>query len=95
MADLLTAVVRDRQPDFVLAEGRAIIWRVGIGYGEERPVVTNNPSVSDSRPERETRRADREIYVRMDPDIIRAAEAAERIIANQDAIIRRSVRSER
>lgn len=56
--------------------------------------MTNNPSPPDSRPERETRRADREIYVRMDPDIVRAAQAAERIIANQDAIIRRSIRSE-
>lgn len=56
--------------------------------------MTNNPSSPDSRPERETRRTDLEIYVRLDPDIIRAAEAAERIIANQDAIIRRSVRSE-
>lgn len=60
--------------------------------------MTNKPSSPDSldsRPERETRRTDQEIYVRMDPDIIRAAEAAERIIANQDAIIRRSVQSER
>ena len=59
--------------------------------------MTNKPSSPDrpdSQPERETRRTDREIYVRLDPDIIRAAEAAERIIANQDAIIRRSVRSE-
>ncbi len=57
--------------------------------------MTNNPSSPDSRPDRETRRSDREIYVRMSRDIIRAVETAERILANQDAMIRRSGRTER
>lgn len=59
--------------------------------------MTNNPSSLDldRRPDRETRRSDREIYVRMSRDIIRAVETAERILANQDAIIRRSGRTER
>lgn len=59
--------------------------------------MTNNPSSLDldNRPDWETRRSDREIYVRMSRDIIRAVETAERILANQDAIIRRSGRTER
>ena len=55
--------------------------------------MANNPSSLDTRPERETRRREREIYVRMDPDIIRAADAAERIIAHWQSTIRRSTRT--
>lgn len=55
--------------------------------------MADNPSSLDSRPEREPLRPEREIYVRMDPDIIRAAEAAERMIAQWQAAIRRSTRT--
>ena len=55
--------------------------------------MADNPSSLDSRPEREPLRPEREIYVRMDPDTIRAAEAAERMLKQWEDIIRHSVRT--
>lgn len=55
--------------------------------------MADNSSSFDTRPEREPLRPDREIYVRLDPDTIRAADLAEWIITQWEDMIRRSTQT--
>lgn len=55
--------------------------------------MDDNPSSSDARPEREPLRPDREIYVRLDPDTIRLADALEKALVRREAMIRRATQT--
>lgn len=55
--------------------------------------MDDNPSSSDARPEREPLRPEREIYIRLDPYTILAADLAEWVLAQREAMIRRATQA--
>lgn len=55
--------------------------------------MADNLSSFDARPEWEPLRPDREIYVRLDPDAIRLADALEKALVQREAMIRRATQT--